>query len=72
VTTITARRVRSRRADATGRAAEVAGALVGNVGRGLPGIAGPLLVCYGLFEIYRPVAFIAAGVFLLLLDRRIP
>lgn len=68
---ITARR-RFRLSAMVGAVAELAGALFGNVGRGLPGLAGPLLVCYGLFEIYRPVAFIAAGVFLLLLDRRMP
>lgn len=53
-------------------AAELIGTALRQVGRGLPGVAGPLLVCYGIFLMYRPLAFIAAGAFLLLLDRRVP
>lgn len=54
-----------------GAVADVAGALVRNVGRGLPGVAGPVLVAYGLYEAWRPLGFITLGVFLLLLDRRV-
>jgi len=64
-------RLRPRWDAALGSAADVAGALVRNVGRGLPGIGGPLLIAYGLYEVYRPLGFICAGVFLLLLDRRV-
>lgn len=54
-----------------GYAAEAAGHVVGKLGRSLPGIAGPLLIAYGLYEVYRPLGFITLGVFLLLLDRRV-
>lgn len=52
--------------------AAVAGRLVGAAGRTLPGVAGSLLVCYGLWLAWAPLGFVAAGAFLLLLDRRIP
>jgi hypothetical protein len=52
-------------------AAGVLGRLVGVAGRGLPGLAGAGLVCYGLWLAWAPLGFIAAGGFLLLLDRRV-
>jgi hypothetical protein len=64
-------RLRPRWDAALGTAADVTGALVRNVGRGLPGVAGPLLIAYGLYEVYRPLGAITLGVFLLLLDRRV-
>jgi hypothetical protein len=36
----------------------------------VPGVLGALLVCVGLAFIFWPVAIIAAGLFLLALDRR--
>lgn len=47
----------------------------GRVVRGLstvPGICGAGLVAYGAGQMYRPLLFITAGVFLLLVDRRMP
>lgn len=70
--TAIAARLRPRWDAAVGYAAELVGRVVGRVGRGLPGIAGPLLICYGIYEVYSPLAFIVAGGFLLLLDRRVP
>lgn len=55
-----------------GAAAEAAGRVIGLVGRGIPGIAGPLLICYGLWLAWKPLGVIAAGGFLLALDRRVP
>jgi len=40
--------------------------------RGGPGIAGALLVAFGLWLAWAPLGFVAAGVFLLLVDRRVP
>jgi hypothetical protein len=40
--------------------------------RSVPGAAGAVAVCLGLGEVYGPLRWIAAGAFLLLLDRRIP
>jgi hypothetical protein len=37
----------------------------------LPGILGALLIVAGVAFVYWPAAFVAAGVFLLLLDRRL-
>ena len=70
--TALAARLRPRWDTAAAYAAELAGKAIGRVGRGLPGVAGPLLICYGLAGIYRPLGFIAAGLFLVLLDRRVP
>jgi hypothetical protein len=52
----------------TGYVAEKAGRLV----RTVPGAAGALLVSYGLYRAWLPLGFIAAGGFLLLIDRRVP
>lgn len=65
-------RLRPRWEAVLGQAADLAGVVVRQVGRGLPGMAGPLLICYGLALAWRPLGFIAGGIFLLLLDRRIP
>lgn len=40
-------------------------------GRFAPGVAGAALVCAGLALIWVPLAVVAAGGFLLLLDRRL-
>lgn len=41
----------------------------GKAVRSVPGAGGALAVAYGLGEIYAPLFWIAAGVFLLALDR---
>lgn len=58
-------------------AAEAAGRVIGSAARTvaslaphIPGVAGPLLICYGLGEVYGPLSWISLGVFLLWLDRR--
>jgi hypothetical protein len=51
-----------------GSATRYAGALA----RSGPGALGALLVSYGAHLAWHPLGFIAAGVFLLLLDRRVP
>lgn len=43
----------------------------GSAMRTLPGVAGALLVSYGLYLAWLPLGFIAAGAFLLLIDRRV-
>lgn len=55
---------------AWGATAAAAGAGVALLVRGAPGLAGAGLVCYGLYAAWRPLGWVAAGVFLLLLDRR--
>lgn len=40
--------------------------------RSIPGAGGAVAVCVGLGQVYRPLLWVSAGVFLLLLDRRIP
>ena len=37
----------------------------------VPGALGALLVCAGLAWVFAPLGLVAAGVFLLLIDRRI-
>lgn len=49
----------------------VGAGLAGRTMRTVPGVGGALLVCYGLYDAYRPLGFLAAGAFLLLLDRRV-
>jgi hypothetical protein len=44
---------------------------VRQLGRGLPGIAGPLLVSAGMWMAWRPLGLIFAGAALWLLDRRV-
>lgn len=39
--------------------------------RSVPGAAGALLVSGGIYEIYRPAGIIAAGLFLISLDRQL-
>lgn len=53
-------------AEAAGRALNRAA----TVGRTLPGVAGASLVSYGLYDAWSPLGWIAAGAFLLVLDRR--
>lgn len=53
---------------ATVRAAEAAGQVL----RSVPAAGGILLSCYGLWLAWEPLGFIAGGVFLLLLDRKVP
>lgn len=43
----------------------------GRAARSLPGILGAILVCVGLGLIYVPLALLAAGAFLLLIDRQV-
>lgn len=54
------------------RAAWVAGAALRVVGRGVPGVAGPLLVAVGLGLAWLPLGVVAAGLILWLVDLRIP
>lgn len=44
---------------------------LGHATRTLPGVGGALLISYGLGLAWLPLGFVAAGVFLLALDRRI-
>lgn len=39
------------------------------VARIIPGVLGALLVSYGLFEAWRPLGLVAAGLFLIAADR---
>lgn len=50
----------------------VAGRLLRRVGRGVPGVLGPLLVAVGLGLAWLPLGVIAAGGILWLVDWRIP
>lgn len=67
-----AARLRPRWDALTVKVAEAAGVGLRQLGRTFPGVAGPLLVCYGLYDLFHPLGFIAAGGFLLVLDRRVP
>lgn len=51
-----------------GKLAEMAGA----IGRTVPGVLGPLLICTGLYFAWMPLGLVAAGAFLMLVDRQIP
>lgn len=59
-----------KRAQIIYKLAERTGAVIGGLMRSGPGYGGALLVSIGGWQIYRPLGFILAGVFLLLLDRR--
>lgn len=53
----------------------VGGAAAAGAGLGvrtLPGVAGPLLIAYGLWLAWSPLGYMALGGFLLLADRRMP
>jgi hypothetical protein len=63
-------RLIARRHELIGKLAEYAGRFTGSLMRTVPGAGGAVLLCFGLGEIYRPLMFIAGGLFLLLLDRR--
>lgn len=60
--------VRARLSAAVVAVAGLAGSLV----RTLPGVLGATSIVLGLGLIYVPLAFLAAGVFLLVIDRRVP
>ncbi|WIM97692.1 hypothetical protein ACTOB_001240 [Actinoplanes oblitus] len=54
--------------------ARIAGAVAEHFGRALrtlPGLAGALLVSFGLYLAWVPLGVIALGAFLLLIDRRV-
>lgn len=53
------------------RAAAVAGSAVGTIGRGLPGMAGPLIVSIGLGMAWRPLGVVFFGAVVWALDRRV-
>ncbi len=55
-----------------GRALGAAAHGAGATARVVPGIAGPVLVSYGMWLAWAPLGFAAAGAFLLALDRRMP
>lgn len=44
----------------------------GGIVRTLPGLLGAGCIVVGLGLVYTPLAFLAAGVFLLIIDRRVP
>lgn len=46
--------------------------LSGQVLRAVPAAGGILLTCYGMWLAWRPLGFIVGGLFLLLLDRKVP
>lgn len=46
--------------------------IVRSIGRYLPGWAGAGLVSWGIAEVYVPAGIIAAGIFLLAVDQRLP
>lgn len=46
-----------------------AAAWAGTAVRSVPGAAGALLISGGIYEIYQPAGWIAAGLFLIALDR---
>ncbi|MFD8531521.1 hypothetical protein ACFV0L_29285 [Streptosporangium canum] len=52
------------------RAADLGGTAVRNARGNLLGVAGAVLVCWGVALIYPPAALIVAGVFVLLADGR--
>lgn len=52
--------------------AAVLGSLAGWSVRAWPGVLGVGLLCWGVGMIYRPAALIVGGLFLLLLDKRMP
>ena len=60
--------MRARITALTLRVAAWAGGLV----RSLPGVLGAGAVCVGLGLIYVPLGILAAGAFLLIIDRRVP
>lgn len=45
---------------------------VGGLVRGAPGVLGAASICVGLGLVYLPLAFLAAGAFGLIVDRRMP
>lgn len=51
-----------------GTLASKTGAALGVLGRSGPGIAGPVLCAYGVWEIYQPAGWITAGGILWLYD----
>lgn len=60
-----------------GKIADRAGRAVGSLVRSatvrsVPGAGGAVAVSVGLGQIYHPLLWVAAGAFLLLLDRRLP
>jgi hypothetical protein len=69
--TVLAARLRPRWDAAVGQLAAAAGVLIGRIGRGLPGIGGPLLVSAGLWMAWRPAGVVFAGLVLWALDRRV-
>jgi hypothetical protein len=55
-----------------GRASGHLAGFSGRFLRSVPGGVGAVLVSYGLYLAWLPLGFIAAGCFLLLIDRRVP
>jgi alanine dehydrogenase len=54
------------------RLIEAAGRFTGSLMRGAPGVAGAAAIVIGAGLIYRPAAFLVGGLFLILVDRRVP
>lgn len=65
-------RAMTRRKITINRLADVAGRTAGRTLRTGPGIAGAGLITLGAGAVYWPLACLVGGVFLLLIDRRMP
>lgn len=65
-------RIGTRRRAVLGTLAGWAGAALGTLGRSGPGVAGPALCAFGVWEIYHPAGYIVAGAILWLYDRQMP
>lgn len=64
-------RTTTRRTTSGSRAPEAVGAALRSAGRGLPGIAGALALCAGLWMAWPPLGVIMLGLLLLAIDWRI-
>lgn len=69
--TVIAARLRPRWDLAAARVATFSGVLIGRLGRGMPGVGGPLLVAAGLWMAWPPLGLVFAGLALWSLDRRV-
>jgi len=48
-----------------------AGTALNVAGRSVPGVVGPLMILYGLYLVWTPMPWLAAGLLVWLLDRRV-
>jgi hypothetical protein len=54
------------------RLIEAAGRFTGSFMRTAPGVVGAAAIVIGAGLIYRPLAFLVGGAFMLIIDRRVP